>query len=68
MRIRTNIIIEEAILKRIDALAGEKHKRAATIEAALREYIEREEAKLPPPDLEVEAVAGNGGKVKAKAK
>ena len=67
MRIRTNIIIEEAILKRIDALAGEKHKRAATIETALREYIEREEAKLPPPELEVEA-AGNGGKVKVKAK
>ncbi|MDQ6786386.1 MAG: hypothetical protein M3033_06150 [Acidobacteriota bacterium] len=45
MRIRTNIIIEEAILKKIDIIAGEKHKRAATIETALREYIEREEAK-----------------------
>ncbi len=47
MRIRTNIIIEEAILKKIDIIAGEKHKRAATIETALREYIEREEAKAP---------------------
>ena len=47
MRIRTNIIIEEAILKKIDIIAGEKHKRAATIETALREYIAREEAKAP---------------------
>ncbi len=67
MRIRTNIIIEESILKRIDVLAGEKHKRAATIETALREFIESEEKKLPPPDLEVEAVAGKG-KARAKAK
>ena len=57
MRTRTNIILEESILKRIDALAGEKHKRAAVIETALLEYIEREEAKLPPPEPAVE-VAG----------
>ncbi len=67
MRIRTNIIISEDILKRIDVLAGEKQKRAAVIEIALREYVEREEKKLPPPDLTVEA-AGNGAKVGAKAK
>ncbi len=67
MRIRTNIIISEDILKRIDTLAGEKQKRAAVIETALREYVEREEKKLLPPDLEVE-VAGNGAKVSAKAK
>ncbi len=54
MRTRTNIILEESILKKIDALAGEKHKRAAVIETALREYIEREEAKLPPVDLDAE--------------
>ncbi len=54
MRIRTNIIIEEAILKKIDIIAGEKHKRAATIETALREYIEREEAKAPLVEEEVE--------------
>jgi len=47
MRVRTNIIIEEKILARIDALAGERIKRAATIEKALLEYIEREEAKAP---------------------
>ncbi len=47
MRTRTNIILEESILKKIDALAGEKQKRAAVIETALREYIEREEAKMP---------------------
>lgn len=59
MRTRTNIILEESILKRIDILAGEKQKRAAVIETALREYIEREEAKLPPVDPEAE-VAANG--------
>jgi predicted transcriptional regulator len=47
MRIRTNLIIEESILAKIDALAGEKHKRAAVIETALLEYIAREEAKAP---------------------
>lgn len=47
MRIRTNLIIEESILKKIDALAGERHKRAAVIEKALLEYIAREEAKAP---------------------
>jgi metal-responsive CopG/Arc/MetJ family transcriptional regulator len=45
MRIRTNLIIEESLLKKIDAIAGDKNKRAATIETALREFIEREEIK-----------------------
>ena len=45
MRIRTNIIIEEDILAKIDAIAGEKNKRAAVIEKALREFIAREEIK-----------------------
>ena len=54
MRIRTNLIIEESILKKIDQLAGEKHKRAAVIETALLEYIAREEAKAPPADAEAE--------------
>jgi metal-responsive CopG/Arc/MetJ family transcriptional regulator len=47
MRVRTNIIIEESILAKIDAIAGEKPKRAAIIETALREYIAREEKKAP---------------------
>jgi predicted transcriptional regulator len=47
MRTRTNLIIEEAILAKIDAIAGEKQKRAAIIETALLEYIAREEAKAP---------------------
>ena len=64
MRVRTNIIIAEEILKKIDIIAGEKQKRAAVIETALREYIEREEAKAP---VEVEVEATNG-KVGAKAK
>jgi len=51
MRVRESLIIEESILRKIDELAGEKHKRAAVIETALREFIEREEkkaAKNPP--------------------
>ena len=47
MRARVNLIIEEAILTKIDAIAGEKQKRAAVIEKALLEYIAREEAKAP---------------------
>ena len=52
MRIRTNLIIEESLLKKIDAIAGDKNKRAATIETALREFIAREEkkAKAKPPE------------------
>ena len=54
MRVRTNIIIEESILAKIDAIAGEKPKRAAIIETALREYIAREESKAPANgDIEV---------------
>jgi hypothetical protein len=32
-------------LAKIDEIAGEKHRRAAVIETALREYIGREERK-----------------------
>lgn len=53
MRTRTNIILEEELLKKIDIIAGEKHKRAAVIEKALREFIAREEKKAPI-SLEVE--------------
>ncbi|CAN5232265.1 hypothetical protein BH10ACI1_BH10ACI1_04770 [soil metagenome] len=45
MRTRTNLIIEEEILAKIDAIAGEKNKRAAIIEKALLEFIAREEKK-----------------------
>jgi metal-responsive CopG/Arc/MetJ family transcriptional regulator len=45
MRARTSLIIEEKILAKIDEIAGEKHRRAAVIEAALLEYIERHEKK-----------------------
>ncbi len=64
MRIRTNLIIEESLLAKIDVIAGDKNKRAVTIETALREYIEREEAKAPI-DSEVEIVSRkNGAKTK----
>jgi metal-responsive CopG/Arc/MetJ family transcriptional regulator len=54
MRIRTNIILAEDILAKIDALAGEKQKRSIVIETALREYIAREESKAPVnQDIEV---------------
>lgn len=45
MRTRTNLIIEESTLAKIDKIAGEKNKRAAVIEKALLEFIAREEAK-----------------------
>ena len=64
MRIRTNIIIEESILAKIDAIAGDKNKRAAVIEKALREFIEREEIKEannPKPEAVAEK-AGSGNK------
>jgi metal-responsive CopG/Arc/MetJ family transcriptional regulator len=45
MRVRTSLILEESLLAKIDEIAGEKHRRAAVIETALREYISREERK-----------------------
>lgn len=60
MRIRTNLIIEETLLAKIDRLAGDKNKRAATIEKALREFIEREELKEannPKTDVSDEKVS-----------
>jgi len=39
MRVRIPLIIEESLIKEIDEIAGEKHRRAATIEKALREFI-----------------------------
>ena len=54
MRVRTNIILAEDILAKIDAIAGEKQKRSLVIETALREYIAREESKaLANPDVEI---------------
>jgi len=50
MRVRTNIILSEDLLAKIDVIAGEKQKRASIIEIALREYVEREESKAPPAD------------------
>ncbi len=60
MRIRTNIILAEDILAKIDALAGEKQKRSAVIETALREYIAREEKKASA-NLEVETIDNKAG-------
>ncbi len=59
MRVRTNIIIEEDLLSKIDVIAGEKNKRAAVIEKALREFIAREEikeAKNPKTEVVAEKV------------
>lgn len=60
MRIRTNIILEEDLLARIDIIAGDKKKRAAVIERALREFLAREESKAPI-NLEVETADGKAG-------
>ena len=53
------LIIEESLMKKIDEIAGEKHRRAATIETALREFIARQErkAKANPPAPEAKASA-----------
>jgi len=45
MRIRTQLIIADDVMARIDEIAGEKHRRAIVVETALREYIAREDAK-----------------------
>ena len=47
MRLRTQLIIEDTVMQKIDEIAGEKHRRAIVVETALREYIERYEAKQP---------------------
>ena len=52
MRVRIPLIIEESLIKKIDEIAGEKHRRAATIKKALTEFIAREEkkARSKPPE------------------
>jgi metal-responsive CopG/Arc/MetJ family transcriptional regulator len=45
MRERVSLIIEDEVLAKIDEIAGEKQRRAAVVETALREYIAREERK-----------------------
>jgi len=60
MRVRTNIILDEVLLAKIDAIAGEKQRRAAVIETALREYVAREESKIPDNDT-VEVVDEKAG-------
>ena len=52
MRIRTQLIIADDVMAKIDEIAGEKHWRAIVVETALREYIAREEAK-PKKKLKV---------------
>ncbi len=64
MRTRTNIIIEEEILAKIDIIAEEKNKRAAVIERALLEFIAREEKK---PNSRLNAEPAHS-KTAAKAK
>ena len=58
MRVRVPLIIEESIMKKIDEIAGEKHRRAATIETALREFIERQERKAKAGSKAVTSAKG----------
>ena len=60
MRIRTQLIIEDSVLAKIDEIAGEKHRRAIIIDTALREYIAREEKKPKAVTADVAAVAKKG--------
>jgi predicted transcriptional regulator len=39
MRLRTQLIIDDAVMQKIDEIAGEKNRRAAVVEAALLDYI-----------------------------
>jgi len=64
MRVRTNIILAEDILAKIDAIAGEKQKRSIVIETALREYIAREESKAPSDSAVSTADNKAGTKIK----
>ena len=59
MRVRIPLIIEESLIKEIDEIAGEKHRRAATIETALREYIARQQRKMKanPPEATAKVTA-----------
>ena len=71
MRIRIPLIIEESLIKQIDEIAGEKHRRAATIETALREYIARQARKAkaaPAPEPEPAAKGPVRGAVASAAK
>lgn len=70
MRIRIPLIIEESLIKQIDEIAGEKHRRAATIETALREYIARQarKAKAAPPPAEPAAKTAVRGTAASAAK
>ncbi|MFN2501691.1 MAG: hypothetical protein ABR530_06740 [Pyrinomonadaceae bacterium] len=43
MRVRTQLIIADDLLARIDEIAGEKHRRSVVVETALREYVARED-------------------------
>ncbi len=60
MRIRTQLIIEDSVLAKIDEIAGEKHRRAIIIDTALREYIAREEKKQKPVPADAAAVTKKG--------
>ena len=53
------MIVEESLIKQIDEIAGEKTRRAATIETALREFISRQarKAKAAPAPAPTAPVA-----------
>ena len=52
-------------MKKIDEIAGEKHRRAATIEKALTEFIAREERKAKTKPAEPPVAAGKAKTSKA---
>lgn len=60
MRIRTQLIIEDTVLAKIDEIAGEKHRRAIIIDTALREYIARQEKKPKAVVVDKAAAAKKG--------
>ena len=61
-------------MQKIDEIAGEKHRRANVIDTALREFIERYEAKQPkqkakpPTDPKAKAKAAATARTKTRAR
>jgi metal-responsive CopG/Arc/MetJ family transcriptional regulator len=45
MRVRTSLILDDALMAEIDEIAGEKQRRSIVVETALKEYVAREKRK-----------------------
>lgn len=54
MKVRTSVTLPKDLLAKVDAIAGKKHKRSSIVEAALRDYVAKENGdKLNTRDIEI---------------